>query len=229
MQPNQVVLPGDIVGQIGAGSDAMIRLGAGLSQKKADILSTRAGLLKEKNGEKFYVDSMQKRYVANEGDLVLGIITGRGPEAYDVNLGSAFEASLPYESFEKATKKNRPPWDVGDLVYARVTLANRDMLPELSCVNSRGKAAEFGGLTEGYMVRCSIRLARSLLRKHNVCLKALGRRIAFETAVGMNGRVFVKAEKPETVILVVAAIQNSEHLSESETVAMVEELIKTRV
>jgi exosome complex component RRP40 len=57
-------------------------------------------------------------------------------------------------------------------VYCRVTLANRDMDPELSCVNSRGKAGEFGGgLVDGYMFKCSIRLARSLFYKNNTVLK----------------------------------------------------------
>ncbi len=192
-------------------------------------MATRAGLLREK-GEKYWVDSMQKRYVPNEGDLVLGIITGRGAEAYDVDLGSAFEGQLSYDQFEKATKKNRPPWDVGDLVYCRVTLANRDMDPELSCVNSRGKQAEFGGegFADGCLIKCSIRLARSLLNKNNTCLKALGQALPFEVAVGMNGRAFVKSANTATTLLVVAAIQNSEHLSDAETVAMVAALVAAK-
>ena len=224
VEPSRAVIPGDVVGRIGS-TDASIRLGAGLTQKKADVVATRAGLLCEKGGDKYYIDSMQKRYVPNEGDLVVGIITNRGAEAYEVDLGSAFSASLPYDQFEKATKKNRPPWDVGDLVYARVTLANRDMDPELSCVNARGKAAGFGGLSGGYMFRCSIRLARALLRKNNVCLRALGKRVAFETAVGMNGRVYVSAATPATVVKVVNALRNSQHLSEPECVAMVNALL----
>jgi exosome complex component RRP40 len=190
------------------------------------VMATRAGLLREKN-DRYWVDSMQKRYVPNEGDLVLGIITGRGVEAYDVDLGSAFEGTLPYDQFEKATKKNRPPWEVGDLVYCRVTLANRDMDPELSCVNSRGKAGEFGGegFVDGLLVRCSIRLARALMYKSNTCLRALGQSLPFEVAVGMNGRLFVKSPSPATTMLVVAALQNSEHLNEADTVAMVAALV----
>jgi exosome complex component RRP40 len=110
-------------------------------------------------------------------------------------------------------------------VYARVVLANRDVNPELSCIDTRGKAAEFGGLIDGYMFHCSIRLARSLLQRNNVCLKALGKWLSYEVAVGMNGRVYVKTAKPEMTVVIVSAIKNSENLTDPETVAMVEKLV----
>ena len=95
-------------------------------------------------------------------------------------------------------------------------------------MNAKGKAGEFGGLKGGYMFRCSIRLARDLLKKNCVVLKALGKSLAFEVAVGMNGRVFVKAEAPETVVLIVQALKNSENLEGPATVAMVDTLVKQR-
>jgi exosome complex component RRP40 len=54
-----------------------------------------------------------------------------------------------------------------------------------------------------------------------VCLQAIGQDLAFEIAVGMNGRVFVKSAHPETTIQIAAAIQNSEYLNDADTVAMV--------
>lgn len=156
---------------------------------------------------------------------MLGTVTARQAESYTVELGSAFEASLLFEHFEGATKRNKPVWDVGDVVYARVVLANRDMDPELSCVNSRGKAAGFGGLTGGFVVRTSVGLARSLLAKDCVVLKALGKGVAFEIAVGMNGRVWVRAVDAKTVILVCTALLNSEFLSDAEVLALVAGLL----
>lgn len=213
-----VVLPGDVIGKV----TTEIRLGSGLTQLRDDIVSTRAGVLRERHGDRYWVDSSQKRYVPTEGDLVLGIITGRQAEGYSVDLGSAFEATLAFEEFEGATKRNKPTWEVGDLVYARVTVANRDMDPELSCVNSRGKAAGFGGLVGGFMFRCSIGLARSLLAPNCFVVKCLGKQLAYEMAVGMNGRVWVKTGSHRTTIMACTALQNSEFLSSNEEiVAMV--------
>lgn len=49
----------------------------------------------------------------------------------------------------------------GTLVYARVTLANKDMEPELDCVNpTTGKADGFGELKDGFVIKSSLGLAR---------------------------------------------------------------------
>jgi exosome complex component RRP40 len=49
---------------------------------------------------------------------------------------------------------------VGTVVYARVVVANKDMDPELVCTAATGKAEGFGILAGGYMVKCSLSLAR---------------------------------------------------------------------
>ena len=38
-------------------------------------------------------------------------------------------------------RRNRPNLAIGDLVYARVTVASRDMEPELACTDASGKVA----------------------------------------------------------------------------------------
>jgi exosome complex component RRP40 len=89
-------------------------------------------------------------------------------------------------------------------------------------VNSRGKAAGFGGLVGGFMFRCSIGLGRSLLAPNCFVAKCLGKQLPYEMAVGMNGRVWVKTASHRTTIVVCTALQNSELLSTNEeVVAMV--------
>jgi exosome complex component RRP40 len=49
-------------------------------------------------------------------------------------------------------------------VYARVSLANKDMEPELDCVNpSTGKSDGYGELKEGFVIKSSLGLARRYL------------------------------------------------------------------
>jgi exosome complex RNA-binding protein Rrp4 len=50
---------------------------------------------------------------------------------------------------------------VNSLVYARVSLAHKDMEPELECFDAQTHKAEgFGELKEGLLVRCSLKMSR---------------------------------------------------------------------
>jgi len=49
---------------------------------------------------------------------------------------------------------------VGDLVYARLLVANKDMEPELVCIDSNGRSSGYGVLRGGYMIHTSASLAR---------------------------------------------------------------------
>ena len=52
-------------------------------------------------------------------------------------------------------------FQVGSLVYARVSLAHRDMDPELECFDAQTRKAEgFGELKGGFLVRCSLLMCR---------------------------------------------------------------------
>ncbi|KAF9612104.1 hypothetical protein IFM89_038083 [Coptis chinensis] len=85
-----------------------------------------------------------------------------------------------------------PKRQVGKLLYVRVVKANADMNPELSCTDVNGKAAEFGPLKDGYMFESSTGLSRMLLSSPTCpVLEALGKKLSFEIAVGLNGRVWL--------------------------------------
>ncbi|KAK7377938.1 hypothetical protein VNO80_03373 [Phaseolus coccineus] len=89
-----------------------------------------------------------------------------------------------------------------------------------------GKAAEFGA-KDGYMFECTTGLSRRLLSSPTCpVLDALGKKISFEIAVGLNGRVWVNATSPQTIIIVANVIMNSETLSDAQQRIMVEKLLK---
>lgn len=64
-----------------------------------------------------------------------------------------------------------------------------------------------------------------LLNPNTPILALLGQHFPFETAVGMNGRVWVNSEEVKNTILISNAIQNSEYLNAEECKQMVEGLI----
>ncbi|KAL2243942.1 UNVERIFIED_CONTAM: Peroxisomal membrane protein PEX14 [Sesamum indicum] len=103
---------------------------------------------------------------------------------------------------------------IGTLLYVRVVKANTGMNPELSCMDASGKAAEYGPLKDGFMFESSTGLSRTLLSTPTCpVLETLGKKLAFEIAVGLNGRVWVNATSPSVIVLVANTIMQTESLS----------------
>lgn len=63
---------------------------------------------------------------------------------------------------------------VGCLVYARVSLAHKDMEPELECFDAQTRKSEgFGELKDGFVVRCSLKMCREYVQRCMRCLTLL--------------------------------------------------------
>jgi len=127
-------------------------------------------------------------------------------------------ATLPSLAFEKATKKTKPNLNQGALVYARVSLANKHMEPELECVSqSTGKSDGLGPLVGGMVFDISTALARRMLLARPaevgkvVILDELGAAgLTFESAIGHNGKLWVSSESLSTVLLVGKAVTETD-------------------
>ena len=122
-------------------------------------------------------------------------------------------AQLPQLAFEGATKKTRPQLSAGSLVYARVSLANKHMDPELECMHpGTGKADGLGELKGGMVFDVSLGLARRLMMPDPVkqggvvVLEECAERAPFEIAVGRNGRVWIRAGDTAKTLVIGRAI-----------------------
>jgi len=221
------VVPGDVVLDLSEMTNQTIKLGTGLRQECDTIQATSAGMLRLSKPNKYWVESSQKRYVPSVEDTVIGVVVDTKPDNFLVDIKGPSVAFLPVLSFEGGTRRNIPKFEIGTLIYARVVKANSIMNPELSCMDATGKAAEFGQLKGGYMFDTSTGMSRMLLSSPTCpVLEALGEKLSFEIAVGHNGRVWVNAPAPSTVILVSNAIMRSESLSGIKQRAMVENLLE---
>jgi exosome complex component RRP40 len=218
-----VVIPGDVIGEI---RTTKLQLGAGIIQNKDTLIATKAGVLRHKPPDKYWIENNQKRYVPTVDDMVIGIITEKHAEEWKVDIGCHQFATLSAMAFEGATKRNRPNLNVGNLVYARVMVANKDAEPELTCTSTQGKADGFGPLFGGYMFKCDTKLVRECLAPNSRTLLALGKHIPYEIAVGMNGRIWVNSSNVESIILVANAIQNSEYLNKDQVEQMIAKIVQ---
>ncbi|XP_062169161.1 uncharacterized protein LOC133875155 [Alnus glutinosa] len=224
---DQLVVPGDVVLDLSNMTNQTIKLGGGLRQDCDSIVVMKAGKLRFTKPNKYWVEGSHKRYEPHAGDSVLGIVVDSKADNFLVDIKGPALAFLPVLAFEGGTRRNIPKFEVGTLLYVRVVKANPGMNPELSCTDASGKAADFGQLKDGYMFESSTGLSRTLLSSPTCpVLEALGKKLSFEIAVGLNGRVWVNATTPSTIIVVANAIMNSESLSGVQQRIMVEKLLQ---
>lgn len=162
---------------------------------------------KQEDKNKLWIGGPFRRYMAVQEDFVIGIIVQRHGEGYRVDIGSSELAFLPTLSFEGATKRNKPNLLVGTVVFARLTEVDRDMEPELSCMDSVGRAAGFGELIGGTLVKTSLTASRKLLSSQDEVLKAIGAQIPFEVAVGLNGRIWIRSDTTRNTLTVAHALK----------------------
>merc|ERR1712216_667510 len=98
---------------------------------------------------------------------------------------------------------------------------------ELTCESKVGRKdwvtgeSTFGEIKGGYVCSVSLSLARRLLDGNAPVLERLGESVAYELAIGCNGRVWVNSGSPKYTIAISNAIANSEYLNDKEVAMMV--------
>jgi exosome complex component RRP40 len=159
------------------------------------------------------------QYIPTVGDLVIATVHHSSVDVYYASISDhTANATLPQLSFEGATKKTRPQLASGALVYARVTLANKHMDPELECVSaSTGKSEGLGPLTGGMLFTISLGMARRLMLPKPadqgglVILEEIGGAgVPFEIAVGRNGKVWVDSKAVKITLAIGRALQETD-------------------
>uniref|UniRef100_A0A7S4AXW6 Ribosomal RNA-processing protein 40 n=1 Tax=Chrysotila carterae TaxID=13221 RepID=A0A7S4AXW6_CHRCT len=211
------VFPGDVVAKVEEFEQLV--LGRGVIRDGDHLRAACVGVLKWE-APTLWIEGEQKRYIPVKGDQILGVVLDKNAEDYKLDIGAAAQASLPILAFDGATKRNRPHLQVGTLVYVRVVLANKDIDPEVTCTAPPGIAAKdwvtkesvFGELVGGHVFECPLPLCRNLATTDAPVLQALGDLAPFEICVGVNGRVWLNAERPATV----AVAQQASALSQLE-------------
>lgn len=239
-----IVLPGDdVTGEIRQASKKAPKLGIGLRCEKERVYATVAGRLEHRSNT-YFIKQNIRRYCPSVEDRVIGIVEdrvasdGAGGDVYRVNVGGPHPALLSNLSFEGATKRNKPNFSTGMLLYARVQTCPESMDPTISCQlgphdggvprkDWMTNEATYGELKGGTCFKISLGLARELLDPRNIVLKELGRYIPFEICIGVNGFLWIHSSRPEYSILIQNAIINSEVLTEAQVRGMVTSLLET--
>lgn len=209
----------------------VVRLGPGVTQLERSLLACKAGTLcVDAKRNKLFLSGNQRRYFPALDDMVVAVVLEKHSEEYRVDLNGADTATLSALAFEGASKKNKPILQPGACVYARVVRASKSMELEVSCVEPgsskswTGGETLFGELKGGNVVTVSLALARSLMAKNAPVLARLGERIAFQSAVGANGRVWLQAEMLRETVVLSEAVKKADFMEYDEWLRFTEKL-----
>lgn len=179
-----------------------------------------------------------KQYLPQPNDLVLATIHHSSTDWYHCTLTPHTPpALLPHLAFENATRKTRPQLPPTTLIYARVlTTPPKTPDVELTCANpSSGKSDGMGELKGGMVFDVSLGMARRLLAARQredggvvVLEEVAAKGVAFEVAVGRNGRVWVRSGGVRETLVVGRAVQETdrEGLGVEEQGRLVRRLLK---
>lgn len=250
-----IVLPGDNVTEHIAfppnetSSDVKPpKLGTGLryDANNKQVYATCPGRLeRHRNRQVYFVEHNNlRRYRPALEDRIVGIVQDRagpdgdGGDLYRLDIGASHPALLSNLQFEGASKRNKPAFSPGQLIYARVSALHNNLLdPTLSCINGPHDTGVprkdwmtnegcYGELRGGTCCKISTSLARELLHPSNTVLAELAScKLAFEVAIGVNGFLWIHSAVPEHTILILNAIQNSAVLTAEQVRAMVKSLV----
>ncbi|KAL8678234.1 MAG: hypothetical protein Q9186_005381 [Xanthomendoza sp. 1 TL-2023] len=224
MAVQTLVMPGQVIEEdllpVPQKSSIPLKLGPGLRHTPpSTITTTIAGPLcidRKKNA--IWVENNSGRYIPQTNDVIIATVHHSSTDWYHcaITPHTTF-AQLPQLAFEGATKKTRPQLSSGSLIYARVTAASKHFDPEIACYNpSTGKGEGLGELKGGMVFDVSLGMARRLLLNKQreegklVVLEDIAEQLAFEIAVGRNGKVWVKANGVKETLVVGKALQSTD-------------------
>lgn len=214
---------------------AVVRLGSGMLQRANKLVSTKCGALQlDERRSKVWLDGNQKRYEPALEDMVIGIVTEKHAEEYRLCIRGTDTATLSALAFEGATKRNKPALTVGTAVYCRVTLASKNMEAEVSCIEPGSSKSwvsgetTYGELSGGNIIHVSLALARSLLSRNGTILNMIGSKIPFESAVGVNGRVWIKSDSIQNTVLISSAIVKADSMPNDKWTSLVKRMLSQR-
>ena len=110
--------------------------------------------------------STPRIYLPKDKDLVLGGALVRTTDLFLIDINSIEPAILPIPSFDSGRLPARHAMNRLSVVYAHVVRTDSWTQAELSCqtIDSSKKKSDFGLITQGNVLRCSLALADKLQR-----------------------------------------------------------------
>ena len=210
-------------------------LGGGLTRlSDGRVISSVCGPLYI-DDNRCWVAQSRKRHLPREGDFVIGVIVDSLGDSYSVDICGSRLAILDNLAFDGVTRRNCPILNKGAVIFGRILRSEIDFEPQLTCKATEGTVkkdwasgeSQFGELKNGCVFPLKTSSCRRLSQvSESHVLQALGKVMAFEICVGVNGRFWVSADDPRDVVFIGNVIQVTQgrNLAKTQAEALVKEL-----
>ncbi|OBA28640.1 hypothetical protein HANVADRAFT_29645 [Hanseniaspora valbyensis NRRL Y-1626] len=182
------------------------------------------------------IDYNSKRYIPQQGDYVIATVTNNYATHFVCTLNNfSSTVNLPYANFPQATKKNRPKYENGDLVYCRVKVVDSDLPAELECMDSETGNKEGFGLLEAEkgkhtaILNCSLAYCRELLfndKGFPLLSDMVKKNLSFEVAIGINGSIWISTGSLLETLCVYKILSKCEKAERNLHAQIIEDTIK---
>lgn len=102
------------------------------------------------------------------------------------------------------------------------------MEPELICVDSKGKKGKLGVLgPDGMLITCSLNLIRKILNPSCKLFEEFSKEQAYEIAVGMNGKIWIKGRTIRETVALANGILAAEYTPSDKIKALCNSIAQT--
>ncbi|XP_033090025.1 exosome complex component RRP40-like [Trachypithecus francoisi] len=152
-------------------------------------------------------------YILVKGDQVIGIVTAKSGDVFRVDVGGNEPVSLSYLAFEGATKRNRPNVQVGDLIYGQFVVANKDMEPEMVCIDSYGWGNGMNVLDRRVCFLRWLGFIRKLLAPDCEVKQEVGKLYPLKIVFGMDGRTWVRGKIIQQTLILANILEACEYMT----------------
>lgn len=205
---SRIVVPGEVIAE---GTNYNVR-GPALIAHNGKIIATRIGLLRIR-GRDISIVPLAGKYIAKRGDSVIGIVIDYSLVYWLLEINYVWKARLDASDFLKrqfdpSKERITKYLSIGDVVYAKVALVERGMPPILTC-----KERGYGKLEGGRLISINPAKIPRVIGVKSSMVETLKRITKADIKIGVNGIIWIKAEKPEIEELLEQAIKKIERES----------------
>lgn len=199
-----LVVPGELL------AEGDYLLGEGTFSKGNKIYAKVLGLVDSK--EKFIkIIPLSGRYIPQNRDLVVGVITDIAFSSWYVDLNSPYTGVLTVanatERFIDLNEENISKiYDVGDVIVSKVANVSRSLVVGLT-MKDRGLFK----LNEGRLITISPTKVPRIIGKKGTMVQMLKDLTGCKITVGQNGRVWINGENPDLAIEAIGVIEKEAH------------------
>ncbi len=185
----KVVYPGEIIYE---GIDALPGLGVYRVEEK--IISKHIGVVNKK-GRIINVVPLNGVYMPKQDDFVIGEIIDIGVNFWLVDIHSPYDAFLGIYDITEFVDKEidiSEIYDVGDLIYAKVSRVTKTKYVNLTMKDSQAKR-----LYKGYVIDVSPSKVPRIIGKGGSMIKTIKDLTQTKIIVGQNGRIWIQGKNAD--------------------------------